>query len=254
MRSNGIFSAMFGTFLGAAGLLLVALPAAADHDRRHGRDHDRRAERRPERVYDFGGGYGRGWQPRGYAEVELGATFVPDRDVDGAVDGGDLDLESGFTAGGALGMRLSPFLRLEGALGYRRSEVDTFEIDGPFLTDVQGRVGVFSALVNGYLDLPIPNAPVTPFIGAGLGFAVVDVDVFDRFDGVNIEDSSAQFAWNLTGGLAWALTQNLDVVTRYRYFATEDGSNNASGSATLPGAADFDFESHEAVLGLRFNF
>jgi opacity protein-like surface antigen len=226
---------------------LAAAPAWADHDRR-------RSRRAPERQSAPEWGYASHRGPTGYFELEAGSTLIPDQDVDGAVDNGDLDLESGFVVGGAAGMRLSPFFRVEGALGYRRAEVDTFEIDGPFLTDVEGRVGVFSTLANAYFDVPIPNFPATPFLGVGLGFAVLDVDLYDRFDGVNIEDSSVQFAWNLTGGVAWAVTQNLDIVTRYRYFATENSSHSASGTATLPGAADLEFESHEAVLGLRFNF
>lgn len=233
---------------------LLAAPAMADHDRRRHRDSDRGRDRGYERPPVGYGGYGRTPRPAGYIELEAGSTLIPDQDVQGAVNDGELDLDSGFTVGGAAGLRFSPYLRLEGALNYRRAEVDTFDFDGPFVTDSQGDVGVFSTMANVYFDLPLPNTPATPFIGAGLGFAVLDIDTYDRFNEVNIEDSSVQFAWNLTAGVAWAVTQNLDVVTRYRYFATEDASANASGLSTLPGSADVEFSSHEAVLGLRFNF
>lgn len=221
---------------------LVAAPALAHHERERHRGSEP--------------GWGRHGGPllNGYVEFEAGSTLIPDQDVRGAVDDGKIDLESGFTVGGSAGLRFSPFFRVEGSLGYRRAEVDNLEFDEPFLSDSRGDVGVFSTLANAYLDLPIPNSPATPFLGVGLGFAVVDIDTYDRFDAVNINDTSVQFAWNVTSGVAWAITQNLDIVTRYRYFATEDASEDASGSATLPGSADIDFESHEAVLGLRFTF
>lgn len=231
----------------ATATLVLALPAAAHHDRHHRhRSYDRDIPRDWERAH----------QPRDrgvYAELEAGVAALPDTVVHGPFVDGELDLASGFVTGGAIGAQVTPFLRLEGAMNYREALVDSFAVEGFISTD-EGSFGAFSTFANAYVDLAIPGSPVTPFVGAGVGIAVVSLETYDPFEDVDIDDDSVQLAWNLTAGASWRLSERVDFVTRYRYFATENLDEEYQDGTLRLGEADVELESHEAVLGVRFHF
>jgi opacity protein-like surface antigen len=222
--------------------VLFALPTWAHHQHRH-RPEPRREWPQGHDTRAFGG----------YVELESGVAAIPDAVVHGPFVDGDLDLHPGFVTGGAVGAQLTPFLRLEGAMNYREAQVDNFFVEG-FVSDGDGSFGAFSTFANAYVDLAIPGVPVTPFIGGGLGVAVVTLDTYDPFERVYIDDESVQFAWNLSAGASWALGERIDLVTRYRYFATEDTDEDYKDGTLRFGEADVEMDSHEAVLGVRFRF
>jgi opacity protein-like surface antigen len=222
--------------------VLFALPTWAHHQYRHRPEpHRERPARHDMRALG------------GYVELESGVAALPDAVVHGPFVDGDLDLHPGFVTGGAIGAQLTPFLRLEGAMSYREAQVDNFFVQG-FVSENDGSFGAFSTFANAYVDLAIPGSPVTPFIGGGVGVAVVSLDTYDPFEGVYIDDDSVQFAWNLSAGASWTLSEHIDFVTRYRYLATEDTDEDYKDGTLRFGEADVELDSHEAVLGIRFRF
>jgi opacity protein-like surface antigen len=227
--------------------LLFALPSSADHERR--RNHYPHPPS-PHREWT----QSRDARDRGvYLELETGVAAMPDAVVHGPFVDGDLELFPGFTTGGAVGARLSPFLRLEGAMSYREAQVDSFYVEG-FVSENEGYFGSFSTMANAYIDFAIPGSPVTPFIGGGLGVAVVSLETYDPFEDVHIDDDDVQLAWNVSAGAAWRLSERIDLITRYRYFATENLDEEYQDGTLRFGEADFEMDSHEAVLGVRFSF
>jgi len=231
--------------------VLFALPSWAEHDRRN-EHRPRHQPYRPAPRREWP--HARDARDRGaYVELEMGVAAIPDTVVHGPFVDGDLDLYPGFVSGAAVGARLSPFLRLEGAMSYREAQVDSFYVEG-FVSENEGSFGAFSTLANAYVDFAVPGSPVTPFIGGGIGVAILNLETYDPFEGVNIEDESVQLAWNVSAGAAWRLSDRIDLVTRYRYFATENLDEEYKDGTLRFGEADFEMDSHEAVMGVRFSF
>ena len=201
--------------------------------------------------------------------------------------GYDLDANAGFDFG---------MFRLEGELGYKRASVNDFEIDdsdiaalnaalnrpsaapdpgAPGLAplsaddfDLNGRTSVLSAMINGLLDFGQDDG-WGGFIGAGFGRARVK----------QFGDSDSAWAYQLIAGIRTAISPNIDVGLKYRYFQTgnvdigEDtafalaGNPNSVAVATPNGpvlinqttnavlATDFSqkFRSHSLLATLSFN-
>lgn len=189
---------------------------------------------------------------RAYVELELGPVFMPDLDVTNGSNG-KYDLETGFSVGTAAGWRLTKYVRLEGHFSYRHAEVDGLNLQST-PTRADGDMGAIALLTNAYFDFYHQDWLFAPFAGAGFGFAVVRIDTQDDLGGLEVDDDSVQFAWNLMGGFVVPITPRFDFVARYRYFATEDAEVDAKGASTTRSSVDVEFEAHEALLGLRFTF
>ena len=199
----------------------------------------------------------------GYIGGELGAMIVEDVDID--IDEGDemisLDHDYGYDAALFAGYDLGMF-RVEVELAQKVADVDRFEttFDIPFrnqqriFENAAGHTRVRSAMLNGLLDFG-DDEGVSGFIGGGIGYA------WSRFRTGPFQDQIFEgrdngIAWQLLAGVRQALTPNIDVHLKYRFF-------NAPGIG-LDGDGDFDaddfdsfetrFRSHSLLGGLTFNF
>jgi len=109
--------------------------------------------------------------------------------------------------------------------------------------DEKGKLGVQSSFVNAYFDI-YNSSPVTPYLGAGLGLAVVSVEY--EVPGVfTYSETKANFAWNIGAGAAWKISDSAALDLGYRY---ADFGN--VGRADI----DADVTAHEVLLGLRYTF
>jgi opacity protein-like surface antigen len=203
----------------------------------------------------------------------------------------DLDLVAGYDFG---------FFRLEGELGWKRAKLNDFGVDSAFVTslntalnrpsgtgdpvganaaltggslDVDGSAKVLSGMVNALLDFGNEEG-VSFYVGGGAGRARVS------FAG----DRDSAWAYQGIAGVRFALSENVDLGLKYRYFRTgrvelaDDAvttfagnvdraivANTVGGVTTnvtvdrLTNAAlstDFDqkFRSHSLLASLIFNF
>lgn len=153
---------------------------------------------------------------------------------------------------------------------------DRFSFTGPANVGIVqseqygGRKSEWVAMANGYVDLGTWWC-VTPFVGAGVGMARVEVANFTdqnlqfrpgvgTFVGQAAADSASKwnFAWALHTGLAYKATPNMTVELGYSYMNLGSG---VTGSLTpytgvVPGqyAVTFkDVTSHDLKLGVRWN-
>jgi opacity protein-like surface antigen len=183
--------------------------------------------------------------------------------------------KGGFDAapfgGGGIGYQWNNWLRVDTTLEYRGkanfhavdSFFNQFGANPSFNTDVYTATkSELVGLVNVFLDLGTWWC-VTPFIGAGAGFARVKVDHFLDLNliagGGGWADSSTQtnFAWSLQAGVAYKVNPNFAVELSYRYL-------NMGNFDTLPvvnfdptqlGEPPFTFrkvQSHDIMLGVRW--
>ena len=100
-------------------------------------------------------------------------------------------------------------------------------------------------MANAYYDFK-NESRYTPFVGGGLGVANVEYDI-DKIDGdkINEKDDDNVMAYQIILGGSFAATERLNIDLQYRYFATKDPD--------LFGA-DLEYQSHNVMLGLRYNF
>ncbi|WP_043539637.1 outer membrane protein [Salinarimonas rosea] len=126
-------------------------------------------------------------------------------------------------------------------------------------------------LVNGYLDLGSWYG-ITPFVGAGIGFAHVTIDNFRDIGTIfpsNVsgfsnsvvyadKESRTNFAWALYAGLGYEVSPNLSLELGYRYLAMGDGGTGETyrfdGVSTVRDEWEIDaIRSHDLKLGMRWN-
>ena len=180
-----------------------------------------------------------------YGAVYGGASWLEDAHVDSDVLGEDaeLDFDTGWIAGGALGYALGGETvapRAEFDFSYRTQDIDSLESDGDS-ANASGDLSAVSGLANLWVDVPV-GARLKPYAGGGLGAAHVMLDT----DGV--DDNDTVFAWQLGAGVAYQFTPRVEATADYRWFNTEDPSFEDDGETEL------DYGTHNALLGLRFLF
>ncbi|MEO7365248.1 MAG: outer membrane beta-barrel protein [Sphingomicrobium sp.] len=214
----------------------------------------------------------------GYVGLEGGILFPKSQHMNGTVDftnplvtdiatgrfsrvkfkkGYDVDLIAGYDFG---------MFRLEAEAGYKRAKAKSISVDSAFLTafntragtaftsddfDVSGRASVLSLMGNALLDFG--DTGFGAYVGGGFGRARVK-----EFGG-----SDSAWAYQGIAGVRTAISENIDLGLKYRYFRTgrlnfDDtftfaGIGNGSG-----GTAAFDarnrFSSHSLLLSLIYNF
>lgn len=187
------------------------------------------------------------WYDGVYVELRGGASFLTDSEIEesGFADI-DADFDVGWLVDGAFGYAHDSGLRGEVAVGFRRNEFDELE-SGGLSEDVDGHISAFTAMFNGYYDFHLKNYGVegglgnlSPFIGGGLGVAVLDTggdDIGDEEDTV--------FAYQAIGGLSYHFTPNIAATVSYAYFATSEADF---------GGSDTDYDSHNVMAGIRYSF
>jgi opacity protein-like surface antigen len=200
--------------------------------------------------------------------------------------GSDIDLIAGFDFGA---------FRLEAELGRKRAKLDQFEVNNGFISslntalnrpsaapdpgapgfaalsgndfDLNGSVKVRSIMGNALLDFGNPEG-LSFYAGGGLGRARVKL----------LGDRDSAWAGQAIAGVRYALSPNIDVGLKYRYFRTgkvniSDGATALAGNpnrTTVAGTvpvivdqttnavltSDFEqkFRSHSLLASLIFNF
>lgn len=193
-----------------------------------------------------------------YFSIQGGATWVQDADFDYDLPSpfsisGESEFDTGFNIGLAGGYDYG-LARLEAEVAYRENDFDKLKanisgfgspLDGTFEGSVDGEINSLSFMVNGFLDFENETS-VTPYLGAGLGVANVEVKG-DDFD----DDDDTVFAYQFAAGLAFAVSPYLSLDLGYRYFATEDPEFDDD---VVGASYDNEYQTHNASLGLRMTY
>ena len=211
---------------------------------------------------------------QGYFGVEGGILFPRDQDADLTVvtdfdgdtitedfdDAVGIDYKRGIDLDVIAGYDFGMF-RLEGELGYKRAKFDSLEFSEEFEDaivdlddeefDLSGRAKVVSGMINGLVDFGDENG-VSFYAGGGFGRARV------KFAG----EKDGAWAYQLIAGLRTAVSDNIDLGLKYRYFRTgkleffDDTVALVDDGVGTAVFGDFDqrFRSHSLLASLIFNF
>ena len=194
-------------------------------------------------------------RPGAYVSGFAGISIPSDTDVTTSIFPDTfnerMEFDTGVYAGGTGGFDFG-FFRLEGELSYRYSEINTItdQDSGIQFPNVDGNLGVFAMMANAYIDLHNAS-PITPYVGGGIGFAVLNLS--DTFGGGGLlyeENDDTVFAYQVGAGLEIALNPRISLDVGYRYF----GTDTARFESGITGTTELKFVSHNALVGVRVKF
>jgi len=185
-----------------------------------------------------------------YGELRGGGIFVPDSDMklSGTPGTHTADYQAGFAIAGAIGYRFDRHLRAEVEAGYQQAEVK--ELMFPGVGDLGGDwdVGVVTGLVNVLYDIDYWDAMAVPYVGVGAGFGYVVLNSKPSAT-LQIDASSAEFAWNALAGIRLRVFDDTLLSLGYRYLATTDPDFDRSA-----GRVASEYASHEIFAGIGYEF
>jgi opacity protein-like surface antigen len=175
-----------------------------------------------------------------YVSAVGGVAFLEDSDMkDNRRD--EVNTDPGYAFAVAVGKRIGVLdkeIRVEGEIGYQKSEVD----DCSKCRDLTGDIKAYSFLVNGYFDL-VRGKKIVPYLTAGIGAAKVDADVnhFAHVDDIGL-------AYQVGAGIAYHISDNWHIDLKYRFFSVVEVDGFGLENLNL------EFTSNNIFLGVRYMF
>jgi outer membrane protein OmpA-like peptidoglycan-associated protein len=196
-----------------------------------------------------------------YIGGEFGAMIVEDMDVDVGANNNaiTLDHDYGYDGGVFVGYDFGAF-RLEAEAAYKKADLEDYRttirlpLEGPNFASGRNALGSTSALsfmINGMLDFGDDDG-ISGFVGGGVGMARVKANNYRNFANATpfLDDSDSGLAWQVFAGVRQAVTDNIDVTLKYRFFNADNVKMVAFNGANT----EMRFRSHSLLGGLTFNF
>lgn len=197
--------------------------------------------------------------PTLYVEYDAGYSWIPNQrltgaDRSGANLDGQVDSGSGFNVGGAIGAKFMKLFRAELAINYRLGKARRAHVQRERKI-ASGDISLLAILVNGYAEYDF-DIGVIPYLGVGIGYGSVEIEAKNDAGSLQlkVDGRDSVFAWNVMAGVSVPVNEVLDLSLGYRYIATEDARINSNVRNLGDRRLDAEFDAHEAVMGLRFNF
>jgi opacity protein-like surface antigen len=177
-----------------------------------------------------------------YASLQGGINLLEDTDLEISIPNnppleGGLVFDTGWAAGVAFGYQWSNGFSLEGETTYRENGLKRQDIDGD--------LNSFAAMLNAKYELET-GGPLTPFIGAGIGAALITVDANpDTPDA--FKQSDTEFAYQAMAGINYELSSQLTLGLEFIYFAARSPTFHQDGiSPTI------DYQSEDVFLTMSY--
>ena len=155
---------------------------------------------------------------------------------------------AGYVGTMSFGYGLGNGLRLELEPGYRNNAID--KVNGRNADSRMKTATLMGNVLYDFNNVQTPWIPLTPHIGAGIGYA----HVWDRSvsaNGNNVSGGTDRLAFQAIGGLDYALTPNQKVGVDYRYMVVHDAS-----FPTVAGGSEHagDLDNHTFLATYRYEF
>jgi opacity protein-like surface antigen len=178
-----------------------------------------------------------------YIKGNIGIGMAMDTDIDNlpnAAGTAEMTYDNGFIGSLAVGYDFANPMRMEIELIKQKNDIDITSYDNFYGTFNEGDLKTHSFMLNGYYDVDT-GSPWKPFVGAGMGWSKLDIND----PGFSTSDSDDVFTYQLIGGVAYTFNDRWSVDVQYRFMGTSE--------ATIDGA-DFNYNSNDLMLGLRYSF
>ena len=189
-----------------------------------------------------------------YLGIEGGLLWAKDLDLDLRTPNGtdnvflSIDHTMGYDVDALFGYDAG-YVRAELELGYKRASHDgyTLRSEGTFTEDGDGSSRYVSIMTNLLLDVGNEDG-LSFYAGPGAGFAWGKFKFDDGSGSESFRDGGV--AWQLIAGVRYAVSPNIDVGAKYRYFHPSRVTEGDSDTSQLRGR----FTSHSILASLIYNF
>ncbi|MCX5869340.1 MAG: outer membrane beta-barrel protein [Deltaproteobacteria bacterium] len=197
-----------------------------------------------------------------YVSGKLGLSVPPTLTLSGNDYWGtwadDISFNTGMAINAAFGYDFDNF-RAEAEIGYQKNNFDKTdwqETDrfgnysrgtGSF---ADGDMTSTSFFANGYYDFK-NKSPFVPYLGAGIGYAIIKLNDVKSgpWDNYPYNNDDGVFAYQVMAGVSYVINKTVAIDLSYRYVGASDPSFD-----DFAGKTDFEFSSHNFLLGARVNF
>lgn len=199
-----------------------------------------------------------------YVGGEVGLSSGEQVDIDLAdttpqTNAAFVETNTGIDADIVFGYDFGAF-RLEAEGGYKNAGIDDVTLlDQGFagtgvttptsFTADDADLRILSGMVNGLFEFGSEEG-IQFFVGGGAGYANVDLNLSPSAVGKLIDDSGSDFAYQALAGARVAVTDNLDLGLKYRYFVIDEFELNAANGSAI----EVDYSSHSVLASLLYNF
>ncbi len=157
--------------------------------------------------------------------------------------------KDGWVVGFAGGRKLCCSLRAELEFALRTNTADHWSING-VSDNWSGHAYNWTAMTNMYYDITRVQAfGITPYVGGGIGVAVVDGDFTTNMTRIDVDDTV--FAYQLISGLSKQLTESTQFFYEYRFLGTTDIDVSNIGVAPPVQVDGENIENDSLVFGFR---
>ncbi|OEJ67542.1 OmpA family protein [Magnetovibrio blakemorei] len=180
-----------------------------------------------------------------YGGAALGLSSSPDTKASGT-SGGTVQFDNSTVGAAFVGYDFANNWHIEGELSRRAAGLNT--VAG---TAASGETLVTSLMVNAIYDLDLDlDFAAKPYVGVGAGVSSVEMDNATPFGGSTLNTSDTVGAVQAIVGISYALNDQIDLFTDYRYFTTAKADFSTQNGAKT----SMDYSAHSAMIGVKFSF
>jgi len=144
-------------------------------------------------------------------------------------------------------------------VAYSENDVDKIDYNGPVAGhgefDAGGTFGILTFMANFWYDIPL-SEEVKPYLGGGVGIAIVDGDVHYEGHPDIFDDSQAALALQAGVGIRWQVSDTIALDVGYRLRAI-DGPSFDNNEDFLANGGSYDADwmvSHNVIAGVSLGF
>lgn len=185
-----------------------------------------------------------------YIAPKIGYSFIS-VEING-VGADPIDtIASSIGAALALGYSFTFPMRAELEWNMHSQSEDKNKVSGH--SKLTSNIGIQTIFANVYYDFRNTSS-FTPYVGAGLGLAVVDFEGSSTPSTYTLEEKTKiNFAWNISLGLSYAFSENVALDLSYR--CAQFGKGETEKSTALNSSAKTKtIYANQAMLALRYTF
>ncbi len=182
-----------------------------------------------------------------YLAGYLGLNVSDDQEFtdSGTGNTGNFQLSNSESFAGALGMRLSPQMRLEAEFSYRKADISDANIAGAGTLTVGDHLKSTILFANAYYDFDVPWT-IQPYVGGGLGYAWHEGQISDASSTISsISSEDTSFVWNIAAGAKYRPRTDLAFTAGWRYID--------SFTDLELGPQEIDYDTHEFRIGMEWD-
>ncbi len=195
---------------------------------------------------------------KNYIAIRGGHNWFSTKNRDAGVFQSSFELDNEWNLGVAYGRQITSWFRAEFEFQTFTGEVGAFNGATGIQFPASGRETTFAFMFNGIFEWK-NSTKFTPFVGAGIGPALVTLDKTFTVLGVpgvgafRTNDSDLVLAGQALAGVAYEISDSWTLELLYRFFATTDQTFSQRGGVITSVRVSNPY-SHAINVGIRYGF